>query len=269
MQYKGIVFFDYDGTITDGSADITSPTKKTVFAIENLKKNGYITALCTGRSACYARHITTPFDIAVTLNGMYISQGDKVILDKPVSEELSAEIIGYMDSNGIHYCLDMPDKCYCTDVNYPGFLKWTQTYNIDKSCFSDDVSIKPKRVYKVGAHFDSEEQYLAMKCRFDGVLSIDMQLNLYADISPCGQDKGMAVKALIEHFKILREDTYAFGDGENDRAMFAEVGHAIAMGKHSKALEECAEFITKTVAEEGIEYGLLHYGLICCDTIDG
>ena len=40
-QFKGAVFFDYDGTLTDKDAGLFVPSPKTVEAINRLRKNGY------------------------------------------------------------------------------------------------------------------------------------------------------------------------------------------------------------------------------------
>ena len=40
------------------------------------------------------------------------------------------------------------------------------------------------------------------------------------------------------------------------------VKHAVAMGVHSNVLEPYAEFVTKTVEEDGIAFAMKHYGLI-------
>ncbi len=66
----------------------------------------------------------------------------------------------------------------------------------------------------------------------------------------------------MEHFNIDWDNAYAFGDNDNDAEMLKAVGHGIAMGKHSKLAGECAEYITKTVIQEGIHHALLHYKLI-------
>ena len=42
MEYKGIVFFDYDGTLTDENEKIFTPTEKTKKAIDALNENGYL-----------------------------------------------------------------------------------------------------------------------------------------------------------------------------------------------------------------------------------
>lgn len=75
-------------------------------------------------------------------------------------------------------------------------------------------------------------------------------------------DKGHAIKYIIEHFSLTKEDAYAFGDGYNDQAMFREVGQRIAMGNGVDVLKEKATYITDTVDNEGIYKALKHYELL-------
>ena len=49
-KYKGVVFFDYDGTTVDEVDDIATATPKTVESLNKLKENGYLTMLCSGRT---------------------------------------------------------------------------------------------------------------------------------------------------------------------------------------------------------------------------
>jgi hydroxymethylpyrimidine pyrophosphatase-like HAD family hydrolase len=44
--------------------------------------------------------------------------------------------------------------------------------------------------------------------------------------------------------------------------MFEYAEHAIAMGRHDSVLDPYAEFVTKTVENDGIAYAMKHYGLI-------
>ena len=66
----------------------------------------------------------------------------------------------------------------------------------------------------------------------------------------------------MDRFGIPLERVYVFGDSSNDLPMFEFVIHAVAMGKHSPALDPYTEFVTRTVEKDGIEHALGHYGLI-------
>lgn len=82
------------------------------------------------------------------------------------------------------------------------------------------------------------------------------------DTSTLVFDKGHAIKYIIDHFSLTKEDAYAFGDGYNDQAMFREVGQRIAMGNGVDVLKEKATYITDTVDNEGIYKALKHYELL-------
>ena len=61
---------------------------------------------------------------------------------------------------------------------------------------------------------------------------------------------------------IDREETMAFGDGENDMEMLRYVGIGVAMGNASDAVKAAADYVTDTVDDDGIEKALRHFGLI-------
>ena len=51
------------------------------------------------------------------------------------------------------------------------------------------------------------------------------------------------------------EDSYAFGDGENDIEMLATVGCGIAMGNAAKAVKAHAKKVTDSVSQDGVASG--------------
>ena len=82
------------------------------------------------------------------------------------------------------------------------------------------------------------------------------------EINPKGHSKATGIAKVCEILNIPIEHTYAFGDSENDLDMLKFVAHGVAMGNGTERAKEAAEFVTKDVREDGIYYGLLHYGLI-------
>ena len=77
-----------------------------------------------------------------------------------------------------------------------------------------------------------------------------------------GYTKATACRFIMEKFGINPKNAYVFGDSSNDLAMFQFVEHAVAMGNHDPVLDPYAEFVTKTVEEDGIAFAMEHYGLI-------
>ena len=273
MEYKGAVFFDSDGTLADDKADIFEPTPATLRALDKLKKNGYLPVLCTGRALPYAG-AAKYFDAAILSNGAYAICGNEVVFDFSLDTELVRELIDFMDKNDIIYMLDNPKRCYGYMSDNPKrcysngadreeFIYWIERFKIDKCVFSGKKEDFPEKVRKIGAIFKNKEQILYLKEKYKDVLCIDIQHGfMYADIYGCEISKGGGVRRFIKHFGINTENTYAIGDGANDVSMMNAVGHGIAMGVHDKALDGVCDFVTKSIADEGVSFALEHYNLI-------
>ena len=79
---------------------------------------------------------------------------------------------------------------------------------------------------------------------------------------PSDHSKATAIQFVLKHYGIPLESAYVFGDSTNDLSMFEYATHTILMGKHDSELEPYAEFITKTVEEDGIAFAMKRLGII-------
>ena len=84
---------------------------------------------------------------------------------------------------------------------------------------------------------------------------------MFTDIVPAGGNKRVGMEKMLEHLGIAREETMAFGDGGNDIPMLAYAGIGVAMGNASEEVKKYADFVTRSVDEDGIVYALQHYGI--------
>ena len=75
-----------------------------------------------------------------------------------------------------------------------------------------------------------------------------------------GKAKGL--EKFIEKYGLLRGETMAFGDGENDIDMIRYAGIGVAMGNAIKNLKSAADYITTDIDDDGIANALKHFGLI-------
>ena len=104
--------------------------------------------------------------------------------------------------------------------------------------------------------FDSFREYLG-----DDMEVLDRGGKAYEVIQK-GFSKATACQFIMERYDMDASHAYVFGDSSNDLAMFEYAEHAIAMGRHDSVLDSYAEFVTKTVENDGIAYAMKHYGLI-------
>ena len=70
------------------------------------------------------------------------------------------------------------------------------------------------------------------------------------------------MEQLLKHFGISREETIAFGDGENDMEMLEYAGIGVAMGNAEEKVKQCADYVTGDTDKGGIPSALRHYGIL-------
>ncbi|MCR4933696.1 MAG: HAD hydrolase family protein, partial [Lachnospiraceae bacterium] len=93
----------------------------------------------------------------------------------------------------------------------------------------------------------------------------DKDLNVIKAVFECvipGTSKAKGMRKLCEYLGADMEDTFAFGDSNNDLEMIEAAKVGIAMGNGTKEIKEAADYITDGIWEDGIEKALKHFGLI-------
>ena len=88
------VFFDIDGTLLNDSKRVE---KATVLAIRNLKEQGILVGVATGRGPGFVQPFmdNLGFDFAVTYNGQYIFTRDKLLYQNQLPKSLIYRVIRY------------------------------------------------------------------------------------------------------------------------------------------------------------------------------
>lgn len=265
MQYKGAVFFDYDGTLADEREQIYYPTPTTVKALKALRQNGYMTVLASGRAKCYIPTTDADFDGYITVNGACAEVNGKVVHTDYFNSQDTVALIDKFDEMGLYYAIETREKCYAKDINNIGFSAMLDNFNIPKNVFVNLDRNNIPQISKMILVYDDDREIDELSENFKNkFLFYKHRAYPSVDVTKVGVDKSMGVEAICREFNIPLERTYAFGDGTNDYGMLKFCTHGIAMGEHSKVLDSVAEEITDTVANEGIYKALVKYGLIKC-----
>ena len=79
------------------------------------------------------------------------------------------------------------------------------------------------------------------------------------DVYRKGFTKGTACDYLYKKLGIEKENSYAFGDGINDKEMLELVGNGIAMGNGLEEIKKIADDVTDTVDNDGIAKAFKKY----------
>lgn len=263
MNYKGIVFFDYDGTLADETEGIYYPTHATKEAISRLRQNGYLSVLATGRSLCYIPDVGVDFGGYVVSNGSYAEADGMEIYQNFIPTDDVKELVDAFENMGLFYSMENQRKCYAKDVNEPIFKAMIDNFNISADVFQNLNEGELPDISKLLVVYSSLDEHRHLSEMFKDKFTFAMHRKyLSADVQPTWINKSVGARRLAEYFDINPENIYAFGDGTNDYELLDFAGHGIAMEYHADVLDKVCEYVTDTVKNEGIYKALVHYGLI-------
>lgn len=256
MTKQKAVFIDIDGTLYDSSIKGVRPATKEV--LEILAKDSTIdTYISTGRSRST---ITSVIDGLPPFKGFNLVNGQKIIIDDKCI---------YNGAMNIH------------DVNR--FLQFCNEHNYSIACMEDDALyvnmynqrsknnfdnyIKTPIVMLDGRYF-KEDEVINQIWLFESNEVIEQVAPLFpefaiikwgkfgADVIPHLASKGRGVSEIIERMGYEIENTYAFGDADNDVEMFKNVGTSVCMGNGSASAKAVATYIVDDIKEEGLAKSL-------------
>lgn len=265
-QYIGAVFFDIDGTLIEAKRGITQISARLEKALPVLREKGYLTCVASGRSRGYLPELGGHFGGYITCNGAVAEIEGKVLFEKYVEPEKLRRFTDYMDKHGFGYILENSEECFTTEFGSRTYQGLAGRLSKNYDCFyplADLEHPESLRVTKLQIACDNEPEFR----RIQEVFAADFDImphryEMAADVEPLGTSKASGILDVLERLHIPRKNTYAFGDDNNDVEMIRTVAHGVVMTPHVPALDGLAEYVTGTVEEDGVYFGLRHFGLV-------
>ncbi len=259
MNRIKIIFFDIDGTLIDMKEKQIS--EKVLETLLRLKDNGIKICIATGRSPMQVpRFPGVEFDAYLTYNGSYCFDQHQDIFSNPLKREDVFTIIHNAGKIGRPLSLATKNRLASNGADndlkeYYGFAK-------AEVQIADDFDrvAKEEEIYQIliGARKDEYEAILK------GVREarITAWWDRAVDIIPQNGGKGRAIDGILAHYHFTREESMAFGDGNNDIEMLKAVGRGVAMENASADLKAVADDICGDVADDGVYSYCKKCGLI-------
>lgn len=271
-----IAFFDLDGTLCNSSGEVLASS---VAAIRNFRADGNLAYICTGRSKpeILDSILDVGFDGVVGAGGGYIVINDEVVSHKTLPKEAVLEIIEFFKGHDVGYYLESNDGLFGSE-NCERKIKEEVKKISDKEGTSfDEMSEKMQWFFDLTSNYDNDQvdhgnvnkiSFINNTISFKEIdENFGEEFHMYhstvhlfgpesGEIAVKGIDKQKAVEFVLNYLNLKKSDALAFGDGDNDVAMFAAVDYKIAMANATDTLKSISDEITKDADEDGIAFSL-------------
>lgn len=255
-------FFDIDGTFVPLVSKHVLPS--TAEAIRQLRAGGDLCFIATGRSRTEMEEMDLLEGIQVdgilANNGQYGYRGEEELYSHPLDPEDVRAVVEQALELGYSAWFTEADRMY---MNAPSeqALCALEAIHTDAPPQQDIRRAMDHPVYKIVLFLSPEEiqKYplaVTKHCKAASWHAFG------GDLIPESGGKDGAVRHILERFGIAREDTMAFGDGENDMDMLRSCAIGVAMGNGTGAVKAIADYVTDTDEQDGIYKALVHFGCI-------
>ena len=261
---RAVLFFDIDGTVL---SEITKEVPvSAINAMKAAQQAGHLLFINTGRTICSIppeiRRLK--FDGYLCGCGTYLTYQDEVLFSSSIEKKRGREILKKATECNLGVVAEGQEDVYYPErmSRFDG-LESSRRYFHRRGMGMEQSIEKGDFIYdKIFLYEDERSDLKSFLEYTTGELeALDRGSHTYEVIQK-GYTKATACRFIMEKFGINPKNAYVFGDSSNDLAMFQFVEHAVAMGNHDPVLDPYAEFVTKTVEEDGIAFAMEHYGLI-------
>ena len=284
MEVKA-VFFDIDGTLVNDRKSVLKSTKE---AIKIVKEQGVLVGVATGRGPFFVKDLMDDLDLdfAVTYNGQYIFNKDRVLFASPIDKGSLRQIISYAKANQKEIAMGTRQAVVGSRIMsfglsplsqlvsrfVPKFLTRTISNSFNRMVSKavpqkekDLLDLINQPIYQVLMLMTPEESEQAAKTL--NHLKFTRSNPFAADIINQGNSKLEGIRRVGKEYGFDLNQVMAFGDSDNDLEMLAGVGMSVAMGNGSSSVKEVAKHITTSNQEGGIHKALEYFGVLSSEKV--
>lgn len=253
------VFFDIDDTLRLKNEEYLPESAKEAF--KRLKEKGIITGIASGRAyyGIVQEVLDLGADYYVTINGQYVSTPThEEIYSNPIPPEIVEKLVKWTKQEDIQYV--------ALGSNSVAISKW-DTFGREAlpivygDLHEDDQFYKKHPIYQMLTIADPDKTITLPDDLVQHVRLVKWHPNS-DDIIPMNGSKANGIEQVLKKLNLTSENICVFGDELNDTEMFQYAGLSIAMGNANPKIKELADFVTKSVREDGILYALELLGII-------
>ena len=247
-----LIFIDIDGTLTPAGEN--TPPDSAVQAIRGAQKAGNKVFLCTGRNYDMLSPVLKyGFDGIVGSSGGYVTYGDEVLFDCPMTDRQRDIALQSLHESGVFCTIEAKDGSF-GDSDLNDFLKDQPEGNSEierwRKALSSSLGIRPMEEY------DGSPIYKVVVMQ-----EVPAHGCVNGELINRRFDKGKGVLKVCERLKVPVSDTVGFGDSMNDEAMIRVVGTSVCMDNGAQSLKEICDLVCPAVQDDGLAWAFDRLGL--------
>jgi Cof subfamily protein (haloacid dehalogenase superfamily) len=250
-----VVATDFDRTLTwlDGRLH-----ERTLAALARAKESALHVIVVTGRMAQSVRLALEPaglHDPVICYQGAVVTDGEwNWLRHEPIPLELAREAIAAVLAEGYPPNVYVDDELYVereTDAarNYADFQHIQFHIVGDLLAWLDRP---PTKLVCVGDPDELDVLEVRLKEQLGTRMHISKSLPFFLELAKKGVTKGAGLDFLSEQMGFTKEQTIAFGDGENDVELVAWAGYGIAVDNAHDRVKAVADWVCPPASEEGV-----------------
>ena len=263
LRYKAkkikIIFFDIDDTLRNSKTGFVPSTIPTIF--KQLREKGILTGIATGRGifGVVPEIKALKPDFFVTLNGAYIEdKKGNVIYSNKIAKDKVEEYITWTKEVGIDYGL--------VGSQAAKLSRRTEMISQAIDPIYPNLEVDPDFYQKEDIYqmwtFEEQGDDLVLPDTLASTLRMVRWHEHSSDVVPNSGSKAAGVAKVVDQLGLKPENVMVFGDGLNDLELFDYAGISVAMGVSHEKIKEKADYITKTLEEDGIFDALEGFGMV-------
>jgi len=261
MNFRALAL-DLDGTLTNSEKIITPRTKEAIFAAMEI---GVKIVLASGRPVLGIRRLAEELELysrggfILAYNGGQIidCMTNDIIFERLLPMEYYGEVCEFGRRFGVN-ALTYDENGVVSENDTAVYVKkeaFNNSIPINKVDKLEDVVKQPVVKFMIVG----EPEKISITCehmrqRFDGEINVFLSEPYFIEVTAAGIEKSAALKVLVSHLDITREQLAACGDGLNDLSMLKYAGYSVAMENAYDEVKRIADYITLSNDDDGVAH---------------
>lgn len=250
-----LVVTDIDGTLVTPEKELTP---RVIAASQKLRASGVKLALVSSRPPRGMGMFLGPLGIdtprAGFNGGEIVTPEGRVLETLRIAEPSARLAVEMLTTYGIDAWVFADNDWYITNPAGAYVPKERRTIGIEPKVLDDFDNVIARAAKIMGSTTDYhllERVETEMLTGLGGTVSAHRSQDYYLDITHPEARKDNALRTLARLLDIPVEETVSLGDMPNDISMLRAAGLAIAMGNAPEEVQESADFVTGSNAEDG------------------